>query len=259
MVTQTLDPRLADINNDEAPETTSFMYNAKLVTEEWTFLSLEKRQRGDYIKADVPYIHLAWQPLSYKITDGGMEGDNLEHTYVAIKTAQGELTPKGSGRDEVIKAFEKLGFQRKTVHDLSNASAVGKVFKVKRYNRQYKRQGQEEPIRGELMNVPVDTLPDDWAPAPGVEIPTYSRKPRDRAGTAVTSGTVVRPIGVTFESVADALVGVAATESAVRAFVLDRNDLAQGEVLDAALGNALFAKLTEMGLITNNGGVIARA
>lgn len=257
MVTQTIDPRLLDINNDEAPETSSFTYVGKLVIEEWTFLSLEKRTRGDYVKSDVPYYHIAFQPLSYHITDGGMEGDNLEHTYVAIRNAQGEVTPKGSSRDDLVKAFEKLGFRRAIVQDLSAHPAVGKVFKVRRFNKEYKRNA--ETIRGELMNVPFDVLPDDWAPAPGTEIPTYSRKPRERGAESVPSGAVARPVGVTFESVADALVGVNATESAVREFVLDRSDLAQGEVLDAALAKNLMAALVDKGLITTDGGTVQRA
>lgn len=246
----------------EAPETSSFMYKGRLVIEEWVYLPLEKRTRNGYIKNDVPYFHIAWQPLSYKITDGGMEGDNLEHTYAAIKNAQNELTPKGSARDDIVKAFDKLGFARNTVSDLSANSAVGKVFTVKRFNRTYKRTEGKEVVSvpGELMNLPIEQLPDDWAPAPGMEIPAYSRAPRERGSTApsVSSGTVVRPIGVTLNTVATALAeaGVNATESAIRTFVLDHSELAQGEVLDAALQSTLLAKLTEAGLVVDNGGVV---
>ena len=98
-----------DIDNSQAPAQSSFMYNGKLIKEEWIFLSLEQRTRNGYVKSDVPYYHVAVQPLSYRIEDGGAEGDNLEHTYVALKTAQGELTPKGSARDELVQAFTKPG------------------------------------------------------------------------------------------------------------------------------------------------------
>lgn len=256
-----IDPRLVEIENDKAPTSASFMYKGRLVVEEWTFLPLEKRQREGYIKADVPYYHLAVQPLSYKITDGGMEGDNLEHTYVAIKSAQGELTPKGSGRDEIVTAMQKLGFNRNTIKDLQDNPAVGKVFQFKRYNRQYK-QGTEMR-NGELMNVPVDILPDDWAPAPGTDIPVYTRAPRNRGatGTGVSSGSVVRPIGVSMQTVAKALAenSVAANESAVRNFILDSNEFSQGEALDFALQSTLFSKLISDGLVKDSGGVIAVA
>ena len=238
-----------DIIMDEAPETSSFTYKGKLVKEEWVYLPLDRRQRIDYVKADVPYYHIAFQPLSYKITDGGMEGDYLEHTYVAIKTAQGELTPKGSGRDELVKAFTKLGFARNTVNDLSTHSAVGQCFVVKRYNRQYTNRAGGEPIRGELMNVPIDALPNDWAPAPGVEVPAYARAPRARTAGTVTSGSVTTPTGPTMASVANALVGTQATEQAVRTFVLDRSDLAQGDVLDAALAQNLLEHLVNNGFV----------
>jgi len=259
-VTTQIDPRLEDMNMADAPETSSFMYTGRLVVEEWVFLPLEKRTRPSFVKADVPYYHVAVQPMSYKITDGGMEGDNLEHTYVAIKTAQGELTPKNTGRDELVKAFTKLGFPRNTVKDLQNNPAIGKVFTFKRYNRQYKRG--TETVPGELMNVPWERLDDNWQPAPGTEVPAYARAPRARSGgesSGIASGAVARPIGVTLTQVADALVGQPATDAAVRAFVLDRNDLSTGEALDLALKNELFGKLINDGLITNNGGVIARA
>lgn len=242
-----------DINNDEAPVTSSFHYNGKLMVEEWTYLSLEKRTRGAYIKADVPYYHVAVQPLSYRITDGGQEGDNLEHTYVTMKTTQGELTPKGSGRDELVQAFSKLGFKRSTKSDLDTNSAIGKVFKFKRYNRTYtNRQPGGDPIRGELMNVPVDILPNDWAPEPGVEVPVYPRAPRNQtsgSASSMASGSVAKPVGVSMETVATALAtaSVSGTESAVRTFVLDRADLAQGEVLDKALSQELLAALVDGG------------
>lgn len=260
-MTTAFDPRLSDIDMREAPETSSFLYKGRLVTEEWTFLPLDKRQRGDYVKADVPYYHIAVQPLSYTISDGGMEGDGLEHTYASMKTAQGELTPKGSARDELVKAFDKLDFPRNIVADLQTHSAIGKVFVFKRYNRQYKRQ--EEVIRGELMNVPVERLPDDWAPAPGQTVPDYQRKPRDRAGVStngMSTGSVIKPIGVTPAQVADALAeaGVPATEAAVRTFVLDRSDLAQGDILDAALGQTLLAKLVDNGLVDSSTGTVTR-
>lgn len=262
MVTENERP-LDDFKMEDAPETASFTYKGRLVTEEWTYLPLEKRTRGDFIKADVPYYHVAFQPLSYRISDGGMEGDGLEHTYVAIKSAQGELTPKNSGRDELVKAFTKLGFDRNVVADLTNKSAIGKVFMVKRYNRSYTRAGQE-PIRGELMNVPIERLADDWAPAPGVTIPEFSRKPRSSSGGAgsnMASGSVTKPIGVTLAQVADAVAAaeVNATEAAVRAFILDRNDLAQGDALDFALTQTLLSKLVEEGLVTTDTGRVARA
>lgn len=250
-----------DINMSEAPETSSFMLNARLVTEEWTYQSLEKRTRNGYIKPDVPYYHVAWQPLTYTISDGGVEGDGLEHTWASIKNSQGELTPKGSARDELVKAFEARGFPRKTVKDLTDNSAVGKVFKVKRYNRSYKRG--TETVPGELMLVPVDLLPDDWAPAPGVALPDYPRKPRRRdgegGGSAVPSGSVVRSIGPSAEKVADALVGTAFTEMAARGFILDHTELAQGEFVDLALSQKLLENLEGKGLIKDDGGKVARA
>lgn len=243
-----------DIVMDEAPATSSFMYKGKLITEEWVYLPLEKRQREGYIKPDVPYYHIAFQPLSYRITDGGMEGDNLEHTYVAIKTQQNELTPKGSGRDELVKAFAKLGFPRNTKADLDNNPAVGKIFIVKRYNRTYVDRVSKETRNAELMNVPADRLPDDWAPEPGSDIPVYPRARRERGSGGstggVSSGAVALPTTVSFDTVAKELAGTVATEAAVRKFVLDRNDLAQGDILDAALAQNLLEKLVAGGFVT---------
>lgn len=242
-----------DIDMSEAPAQSSFMYVGELVTEEWAYLPLEKRQRDTYVKPDVPYYHVAVKPLSYRIGDGGAEGDGLEHTYVAIKTAQGEITPKNSGREELVQAFTKLGYPRKTLKDLQENPAIGKKFLMKRYNRTYKRGNEEVP--GELMNVPFDTRPDEWAPAPGEEVPAYNRKPRARTGSAAptASGTVSVPVGVTLEKVAAELSGknIAATEAAVRTFVLDRNDLAQGDVLDAAISSTLLAKLGDKVTVEN--------
>lgn len=261
----TMDNRsVEDINNDEAPATSSFQYVGKLIAEEWVYLPLEKRTRGNYIKPDVPYYHVAVQPLSYKITDGGQEGDNLEHTYATMKNAQGELTPKGSARDELVKAFEKLGFRRATSKDLQSQPAVGGIFKFKRYNRVFTDRTTKEQRNGELMNVPVDKLPNDWAPPPGQEVPVYQRAPRNSSsGSAgsVVSGSVAKPTGVALSDVANALISnnVAFTETAVRSFVLDRSDLAQGEALDKALTSELLATLTEQGLVSNSNGVISAA
>lgn len=251
-----------DINNDEAPATSSFHYVGKLMTEEWTYLTLEQRTRGAYIKADVPYYHIAFQPMSYRITDGGQQGDNLEHTYVTMKNAQGELTPKGSGRDELVKAMEKLGFKRSTKADLDSNAAIGKIFKVKRYNRTYAaREKGADPIRGELMNVPVDQMPDSWQPEPGVDVPVYPRAPRGQgtSGSTISSGAVAKPVSVTFDTAASALAtaGVSASEAAVRAFVLDRADLAQGSILDEALAGTLLSALTSAGKVTVVDGKVA--
>lgn len=260
----TMDNRsLEDINNDEAPATSSFHYTGKLIKEEWCYLPLEKRQRNGYVKPDVPYYHVAVQPLSYRITDGGQEGDNLEHTYVAMKNQQGELTPKGSGRDELVKAFEKLGFKRSTVSDLKNNTAEGKIFRFKRYNRTYTNRNGGDPVRGELMNVPVDQMPDTWQPEPGTEVPVYPRAPRNAgtSGGGVPSGSVAKPVGVTMESVAKAIAeaGVSATDAAVRNFVLDRSDLAQGDILDKAIGGELYTALKASGLVTEVDGKVALA
>lgn len=263
-MTNDIERDLNDIVMEEAPATASFMYTGRLVIEEWTYLPLEKRQRnGGYVKPDVPYYHVAVQPLSYTIGDGGQEGDGLEHTYVAIKSAQGELTPKGSGRDDLVKAFGKLGFPRNTIKDLKDNPAVGKVFQFKRYNRTYNRG--TEVINGELMNVPFDKRPDDWKPEPGVEVPSYNRKPRNRDGgvsaapTGVSSGGVAAPAAISLDKVAEALVGTPATEAAVRGFILERSDLAVGDVLDYAIGNKLLSELTGKGLVTTESGVVALA
>lgn len=254
-----IDPRLADINMEDAPEVSSFIYVGRVVAEEWKYLSLEERTGPTgHIKNDVPYWHLAVQPLSYTINDGGQRGDNLEHTEVGIFNKSGEMQPKNSGRGELWEGFRRVGLARNTTKDLETNSAVGKVFRFKRYRRRYGKG--ETAFSGELMNVPMEELPSTWQPEPGTEVPSVSRAYRPREGSenpTLASGSVTQAPTKRLEDVAPALRGVSATNAAVKQFVLTHPEFGVAPIVDFALEETLLDKLQSEGLVTVANGVIA--